>query len=140
MPMFEAEGHIKEGKAVGKIGGAVEWIDIPAIGAIETGAGAFFAKDPVIGKLLVEPANDELFRSAIGLGYQVNIAFVFRGNTAVEITAQEFAGLERNARCAGRKTKIKLRWKVAQGALLTTLFPFPASRRPRSLIVRIWCL
>ncbi len=51
-PMLEAQRNIEERKAVGKIGRAVERVDIPPIGALEAGAGSLFAEDAVIGKLL----------------------------------------------------------------------------------------
>ena len=103
-PVFEAERNTEEGKAVGEIRRAVERIDIPSIGALEARAGALFAINAVLGKLLVEPAYDEFFRCPIGFGHQVYIAFIFRGDAAVEIATEEFAGLASNVRCPGGKT------------------------------------
>ena len=146
--MFQAQRNIEEGKAVGEIGGAVERIDIPPVSALQAGACSLFAKNAVIGKLFTQPADDEFFRSPIGFGHQVYIAFIFRGHAAIEVAAKQFAGLQCDAGCAGGKTKIQLRGKVAQRALLSTkplvlrafLLATSSSRRPRSLIVRIWCL
>ena len=96
----------------------------------------FDAKDAVIGEPLVQPAYDEFFRCPIGFGHQVHIALIFRDDAALEVATQEFAGLRSNIRCAGGKTKIKLRGEILQGTLLST----PLGRRLRSLMVRIWCL
>ncbi len=142
-PMFETQRNIEERKAVGEIGGAVERIDIPPVSALQAGAGSLFAIDAVIGKLLTEPADDEFFRCPVGFGHQVYVAFIFRGHAAIEVAAKQFAGLQSNARCAGGKTKIQLLRKVLQRALLSSplaLRALLASRRPRSLMVRIWCL
>ena len=147
--MFQAQRDIEEGKAVGEIGGAVERIDIPPVSALQAGACSLFAKNAVIGKLFIQAADDEFFRSPIGFGHQVYVALIFGGHAAIEVTAKQFAGLQRDAGCSGGKTKIQLRRKVAQRALLSTkplvLRAFPSSRRsssrrPRSLMVRIWCL
>ncbi len=106
--MLQAERNIEEGKAVGEIGGAVERIDIPPIGPLQAGAGSLFAINAVFGKLLAEPAYDEFFRCPIGFGHQVDIAFVFGGDTALEVATKQLAGLQRNTRCARGKTKIQL--------------------------------
>src|ERR1700677_2664856 len=143
--MFEAQRDIEEGKAVGEIGGAIKRIDIPTVTALQAGACSFLAIDAVIGKLLTEPADDQFFRSPIGFGYQVYIAFIFRDHAPIEVAAKKFSGLQGDAcRCAG-KTKIQLLRKVAQRAILSprpwVLRSFASSRsssrRPRSLIVRI---
>ena len=118
--MLEAQRDIEEGKAVGEICGAVERIDIPPVSALQAGAGSFFAIDTVLGKLLVEPADDEFFRCPIGFGHQVYIAFIFRGHAAIEIAAKQFARLQGNACCSRGETQIKLLRKVAQRALLST--------------------
>ena len=131
--MLEAQRNIEERKAVGKISRAIERVDIPPVGALEAGAGSLFAEDAVIGKLLVEPADDEFFRGPIGFGHQVYIAFVFRGDAAFEVSTKKLAGLKGNVCCAGRETQIKLPGKVFQGAILSA----PLARRPRSLMVRI---
>ena len=61
--------------------------------ALEPGAGSLFAKDAVLGKLRVQPAYDEFFRCSICFGHQVYIAFIFRGDTALEVAAKQFTGL-----------------------------------------------
>ena len=134
--MLQAQRNIEEREAVGEIGRAVERVDIPTVRSLKPGASSLFAKNAMIGKPLVQPAYDEFFRCPIGFGHQVHIAFVFRGDAALEVATQEFAGLHSNIRCAGGKTKIKLRGEILQGTLLST----PLGRRLRSLMVRIWCL
>ncbi len=112
--MLEAERNIEERKAVGKIRRAVERIDIPPIGALQAGTGSLFAKNAMIGKSLAEPAYDKFFRGPIGFGHQIYVAFIFRGDAALEVATEEFAGLQGNVRCTGGETKIKLLRKVFQ--------------------------
>jgi hypothetical protein len=87
----------------------------------------------VLGKVRVQPAYDEFFRCSIRFRHEVDIAFIFRGDTALEVDAEEFPRFQGNRPCACCKAKIKLTGKVLQGALLSV----PLARRPRSLIVRI---
>ena len=91
--MLEPQRNVKERKAVGKIRRAIERVDIPPVGALEAGAGSLFAEDAVLGKYLVEPADDKFFRGSIGFGDQIYIAFVFRNDAAFEVSTKKFAGL-----------------------------------------------
>jgi hypothetical protein len=142
--VFETQRDIEEGKAVGEIRGAIERIHIPSVCALQAGACSFLAINAVAGKLLVKPADDEFFRCSIGFGHQVYIAFIFGGHAAIEVAAKKLAGFQGNRSGSGGKTQIQLLRKVAQRGLLSTrpllLRVFPSSRRPHSLIVRIWCL
>ena len=55
---------------------------------------------------------------------------------AARFPSVRLAVARRNTGGAGDKTKIKLAGQILQGALLST----PLARRPRSLMVLIWCL
>ena len=90
--MLQAERDIEKREAVGEIGGAVQRVDIPAIRTLQSGAGSFFPKDSMIGKLLAEPLPDQLFRCSIGFCNQVDVAFVLRGHAALEVAAKQFTG------------------------------------------------
>ena len=142
--MFEAQRDIEEGKAVGEVGGAIEWIDIPPVCALQAGACSFLAINAVVGKLFAQPADDEFLRCPIGFGHQVYIAFILGGHAAIEVAAKKLAGLQGNHSCSGGKTQIQLLRKIAQRALLSTrpllVRALSSSRRPHSLIVLIWCL
>ena len=141
--MFQAQGNTEERKAMGKVCGAVERINIPSIGVIQTGTGSFFAINSMSRKALAKPTYDKFLRCPVGLGYQVYVTLVFSGNATVEIATEHFAGLQRNGGCSGGKTEIELRGEVLQRApLVSPSVPrtLPVSRRPRSLMVRIWCL
>src|SRR5664279_4784018 len=54
---------------VGKIGGAVEGIDIPAIVGAGIAAGALFADNSVFRPARAQALDDQLFRGAVGLGH-----------------------------------------------------------------------
>ena len=45
----QGDRDAEHGIAVGEVGGAVEWIDQPAILGFEVGPGAFFAQDAEVG-------------------------------------------------------------------------------------------
>ena len=123
--IFERQGNAKHGIAVGKIGGAVEGIHVPAIVAALLGAGAFLAQDVMPGPALANTAHDQIFRGAVGDRDQVHIALVLDLNPPPEVLHQDAAGF---AGDLGHP-----RDKVAVG--------HHGFRRPRSsAMYMIWCL
>ena len=74
---------------------------------------------------------------------RIYIALILRDDAAIEVATKKLAGLQSNGRRACGKAKIELRRKALQPALLSlpsAVRARPASRRPRSLMVRICCL
>ena len=59
-------------------------------------AGAFFGGDGVIGKIFLETADDQSLGAAVGLGDQVEIAFVGNRRRTLHFFAQDFAGVLRD--------------------------------------------
>src|ERR1700761_780604 len=57
-PMLEPKRYVEKGKAVGEIRRAIERIHIPAVRALEPGAGSLFSENAMLGELLVEPVDD----------------------------------------------------------------------------------
>src|SRR5271155_4720934 len=112
--MFQAERNTEERKPVGEVGRAVERIHIPSIGMIQTRTGSLFAINAMLGKALAKPAYDEFFRCPVGLGYQVDVALIFRGDAAVEIAVEQFAGLQGYGDGSGGEAEIELRGKFLQ--------------------------
>ena len=76
----QRDRNAEDGIAMRKVRGAVERIDEPAILGVEVRPGAFFAQDAEFRPARSQSLGDEFFRSAIGLGDQVNIALVFVAN------------------------------------------------------------
>src|SRR5438067_7439437 len=81
---------------MGKIGGAVKGINVPAIVAATVVQPAFFAENIVRGPAGANPFQDELFRIAVGDRDQINVAFVFNLDTLTEVVLQHRAGLACN--------------------------------------------
>ena len=126
---------------MGKVRGAVERIDIPAVLMIEGNASSLFRKDAVRGKLRSKLLHDELFRRPVGFRNNVDVAFVFERNTAFVITTHERSGANRDARRHARKSKIQIRSEYrSTKALATADRRRPQAPRACSRMVRICCL
>ncbi len=69
---------------MGKVGGAVERIHIPAKITAGFPAAAFFRDKIVFRPLLADALDDHLFRAAVGLRDQINVALILDGNLAEE--------------------------------------------------------
>ncbi len=104
--LFQAHRNAELRKTVGKIGGAVQRVDIPAVFAFQPLARALFAIDAVLGKSLAEPAADELFDRAVGHCHQVHVALVFGLDARGEELAQPRASLAGDGRSLGNPHKI----------------------------------
>ena len=83
-------------KSVGKIRGAVQGIDVPAIVRASTRARPFLADNAMLRPARSQALHDQLLRSAIGLGNQVNVTLVFEADVAGEVTHQQSASFARN--------------------------------------------
>ena len=81
---------------MGKVGGAVQGIDIPAIVGAGIAASALFADNAVFRPARAQALDDHLFRGAVGLGHQVYVAFVLDGDVAGEVAHQERPSLAGN--------------------------------------------
>ena len=82
--------------AMGKVGRAIEGIDIPAVVGVGTAASAFFADNAVFRPAGAQALDDQLLRSAVGLGHQINVAFVLDSDVAGEVAHEKRAGLAGN--------------------------------------------
>src|SRR5580698_4218504 len=96
--VLECHGNAEEGKAVGKVGGAVERVDVPAVVAAGVQQAAFLAEDIVRRPVLAQALANEGFGFAVGDGDQVGLALVFDGYVAMEILHEQGAGLAGNLR------------------------------------------
>ncbi len=90
----EGDGHAEAGIAVGKIRGAVERVDVPAVLGVVILANAFFGSDGMRRKIFRETIDDVLFAALVGLGDEVDVTFVFDlGRTRV-LFAEDFSSFE----------------------------------------------
>src|SRR5208337_121646 len=81
---------------VRKVGGAIQGIDIPAIVGSGIAAGAFFADNAVAGPARVQAFGDQLFRGAVSLGHDINVALVLERDVGSEVAHQHGPSLARN--------------------------------------------
>jgi hypothetical protein len=113
--MLEAHGDAENREAVGEVGGAVERIDVPAVGLVESRAGALFAVDAVLGEGGGEAVEDELFAGAVGLGNEIDIGFVFGSHAACVEVAEQCAGFEGDGSSFMEEIEGDIGWKGGCG-------------------------
>src|SRR5712671_6269392 len=77
---------------MGKIRGAVEGIDNPAMARIALLPASLFRHDSVFGKIGPQPAHNRLFGTAIGLRNQIHFPLVADLCGAIELCKQDAAG------------------------------------------------
>ena len=94
--VFQPHRDIEHREAVGEVGGAVQRIDKPAVFGGALVAAALFGHDAVRGKVRAQAFDHQFFVGAIGLRHQVEFAFEFEGNAALEVIGQQRAGLAGN--------------------------------------------
>ena len=65
---------------MGEVGCTVEWVDDPTVGVFVALQKRFFlGQDRVLGKMAGQNSNDSAFALTVGLGHQVDGAFVVDG-------------------------------------------------------------
>src|ERR1039458_10488544 len=75
---FQSHGDAEDRVTVGEVGGAVQRIDIPAEAAAVGIARALFADDVMLVPRGAQAGDDQLLAGAVGLGDQIDAAFVNR--------------------------------------------------------------
>src|SRR6266699_5731970 len=79
IPLGECDGNAEPGIAMGKIGGAVQRIDVPAKlrSRCALMARSLFGSDRVVGKVSGQALDDEPFRALVRLGDKIDlVAFI----------------------------------------------------------------
>src|SRR6266446_5026805 len=102
IPLGERDGDAEPGIAVGKIGGAIERIDVPAIlrSRRTLMPGSLFGSNSMVGKVFGQPLDDEPFRALVRLRYEIDfVAFVPKLERARQFLQQGFSGFLRNCNC-----------------------------------------
>jgi len=94
--LLETQRDAEVGESVGEVGGAVEWIDVPAIFAFEAVARTFLAIDSVGGECFAEARADQFLGGAIGDGHQIHVALVFGFDALDEKLLETRAGFTRD--------------------------------------------
>src|SRR5690242_14958666 len=93
--MLQRHGNAENGKAVGKVSGAVQGVNVPAIIATGVDQTLFFAEDIVAGPARFDALADQDLGVAIRNRNQIGIAFVFHFHVLEKILHQQgasFAG------------------------------------------------
>src|SRR5580692_2363382 len=85
---LKSERHAEAGVPVGKIGGAVERIDVPAERRVAFPASTLLGYNRVLGKMGPQPRNDGLFGALVGLRYDIDFALIADLNRTVEFLEQ----------------------------------------------------
>ena len=93
---FQGQSHVVNRISVREVGGAVQRVHIPAIFGGALVAAALLRHDAVIRKAGFEPLHDQLLRSSVGLGHQIESAFQFEMYMTVEIVSKQRSGLMRD--------------------------------------------
>lgn len=91
--VFQGEGDIEHGEAVGEVGGAVEGVDVPAEVGVGLMTTAFLGDDGVMGVVGAKAFDDELFGSPVSFGDEVEFAFEFEGDAAFEEIGEQGTSL-----------------------------------------------
>ena len=150
LPVLEPQRNAENRKSMREIRCAVQRIHVPAIFDVDPLPHSLLAIDSVVWKRRAQPLRDQLFRCAIRLSHQIDIAFVFGRDATLEIPPRQCAGFQCNPRRAPgqlqvlRNPAVQCRlthWpsSPARSAVGSLRFPRRPSR-PCSVIVRIWCL
>src|ERR1700751_4779225 len=87
--------------------------DIPAILPVEMIACSLFAVNTMLRKIYVQPLHDQLFRSAVGLGNQIDVGLVFGSDAAIIEVADERSCFESNSRSGAGNPQINTGWELA---------------------------
>ena len=101
---------------MGKVGGAVQRVHVPAELALQPLARALFAVDSVIRKGLAQPGADQLFRRAVGHRDQVHVALVLGLNALGKELAQARSGLARDLCGLGNPNEILRNRRLCRAA------------------------
>jgi hypothetical protein len=71
-----------------KVGRTIQRIDVPAELALQGLPRTLFAIDAVVRQRRTQTGDDQRFTGAVGLGNQVDVAFILRRNAAMIKLAQ----------------------------------------------------
>ncbi len=98
----KSDRNTETGIAVGKIGSAVERVDVPA--KLRSGCalvpGSLFGGNRVVGKVFSQALDDEPFRPLVCLRDEIDfVAFVPKLERARQFLHQGFSGFLRNCNC-----------------------------------------
>src|SRR5438093_4795091 len=76
-PMLQRHRHAEHREAMGKVGGAVERVDVPAVFASRIYESLLFAEDVVRGPEIANTVANQGLGFPVGLSDQIGFAFVF---------------------------------------------------------------